>query len=269
MIAKSLKLEFLKFRRYKPFWIILGLFIACYFALGLSIKSFIDYQITTQNGIFKEFLETGLPIFDFVDVWQNMAYITFLFKYILAFVVMISICQEYTLRTIRQNMIDGLSRSEYVLSKLGLVTVLSILAGLLLLILGFVLGMLYSPVKSIDFIVHSIAFVPAFAFETFCFLVFAMFLSTLIRKTGFAIILFILYTLIIEPIATAYMKYEMEVQTWYLPMRAINNLIHIPFGKYVFQEVQDYVKWTEVLVAGGWALIFIWLTWLLISKRDL
>jgi ABC-type transport system involved in multi-copper enzyme maturation permease subunit len=198
-----------------------------------------------------------------------MAYITFLFKYILAFVVMISICQEYTLRTIRQNMIDGLSRAEYVLSKLGLVAVLSLLAGVLLLLLGFVLGMLYSPVKSLDFMVYSIGFVPAFAFETFCFLVFAMFVSTLIRKTGFAIILFILYSLIMEPIATTIMKHNYELATWYFPMRAINNIIHIPFGKYLFQEVQDYVKLTEVLVAGGWALIFIWLTWLLISKRDL
>ncbi|HLF65921.1 MAG TPA: ABC transporter permease subunit [Saprospiraceae bacterium] len=269
MIAKALTLEFLKFRRYKPFWIILGLFVICYFALGFSIKSFIDYMIANREGPFEAFFETGLPLFDFVDVWQNMAYITFLFKYILAFVVMISICQEYTMRTIRQNMIDGLSRAEYVISKLGMVTVLSLLAGLLLLILGLFLGMLYSPVKSLDFVVQSIEFVPAFAFETFCFLAFAMFLSTLIRRTGFAIILFILYSLIMEPIATTIMKHEYELATWYFPIRAINNIIHLPFGKYIFQEVQDYVKWTELLVAGGWALIFIWLTWLLMTKRDL
>jgi ABC-type transport system involved in multi-copper enzyme maturation permease subunit len=226
-------------------------------------------MIENREGPFEKFFETGLPLFDFVDVWQNMAYITFLFKYILAFVVMISICQEYTFRTIRQNMIDGLSRAEYVLSKLGLITMLSLLAGVLLLILGFVLGMLYSPVKSLDFVVQSIGFVPAYAFETFCFLAFAMFLSTLIRKTGFAIILFILYTLIMEPIATTIMKHEFELATWYFPMRAINNIIHVPFGKYLFQEVQDYVKITEVLAAGGWALLFIWFTWLLITKRDL
>lgn len=269
MIAKALTLEFLKFRTYKPFWIILGLFVICYFALGLSIKSFIDYMIANRNGPFEKFFETGLPIFDFVDVWQNMAYITFLFKYILAFVVMISVCQEYSLRTIRQNMIDGLSRTEYVLSKLGMVAVLSLLAGLLLLILGFTLGMLYSPVKSLDFIVYSIGFVPAYVFETFCFLVFALFLATLIRKTGFSIILFILYTLIMEPIATVIMKEEYELANWYFPMRAINNLIHVPFGKYLFMEVQDYVSISEIATAGAWSLVFIWLTYLLIRKRDL
>ena len=269
MIAKALTLEYLKFRKYKPFWIILGLFVVCYFGLGLSIKSFIDYMIENKNGPFEMFFETGLPLFDFVDVWQNMAYITFLFKYILAFVVIISICQEYALRTIRQNMIDGLSRREYVVSKLGMVVVLSLLAGVLLLILGFVLGMLYSPVRSLDFMVQSIGFVPTYAFETFCFLVFAMFLATLMRKTGFTIVLFILYSLVMEPIATTIMTHEYKLATWYFPVRAINNLIHMPFGKYIFREVQDYVALKEVAIAGGWAMLFVWLTYLLITKRDL
>lgn len=269
MITKALKLEYLKFRTYKPFWIILGLFVICYFALGLSIKSFIDYMIANREGPFEQFFETGLPLFDFVDVWQNMAWITFLFKYILAFVVIISICQEYSLRTIRQNMIDGLSRREFVVSKIGLIAVLSLLSGLLLLLLGFTLGMLYSPVKAPAFIVHSIGFVPAYAFECFVFLSFAMFLATLIRRTGFAIILFILYSLVMEPIATAIMKHEYSLETWYFPIRAVNNLIHVPFGKYIFQEVQDYVALQDLLVAGAWSALCIWLTYLLIRKRDL
>jgi ABC-type transport system involved in multi-copper enzyme maturation permease subunit len=242
--------------------------MVCFFALGFSIKSFIDYLLTQPTGPLEDFIETGFPIFDFVDIWQNMAYITFLFKYILAFVVMISVCQEYTYRTIRQNMIDGLSRAEYVLSKIGLVVSLSVLAGVLLLLLGFFLGILYSPVKSFDFIMYSIEFVPAYAFEVFCFLVFALFFATLISRTGFTIILFILYTLLMEPIGTAIMKHEYELATWYFPVRAINNIIHIPFGKYLFQEVQDYLKWTELLVAAVWAMIFCWFTWLLVSKRD-
>lgn len=269
MIGKALTLEYLKFRSYKPFWIILGLFVICYFALGLSIKSFIDYMLTNREGPFEKFFETGLPLFDFVDVWQNMAYITFLFKYILAFVVIISVCQEYSLRTIRQNMIDGLSRREYLISKTGLIAGLAVLSGILLFLLGLTLGMLYSPVKSPDFIFESIGFVPAYAFETFCFLAFALFLATLIRRTGFTIVLFILYSLIMEPIATAVMKHEYALATWYFPVRSVNNLIRVPFGKYLFQEVQDYVAVQDLLVAGGWALLFIWFSYLLIKHRDL
>src|SRR5690606_20889818 len=100
-----------------------------YFALGFSIKSFVDYLMTLPSGPLEDFIQTGFPIFDFVDIWQNMAWITFLFKYILAFMVIISICQEFSLRTVRQNMIDGLSRKEYIVSKVGLVAVLSLLSG--------------------------------------------------------------------------------------------------------------------------------------------
>ena len=72
-----------------------------------------------------------------------------------------------------------------------------------------------------------------------------------------------------EPIATVIMKEEYHLATWYFPVRAINNLIHVPFGKYLFMEVQDYVSIKELVVAGAWAGLFIWLTYLLIKKRDL
>ena len=95
-----------------------------------------------------------------------------------------------------------------------------------------------------------------------------MCVATVIRRTGFAIILFILYSLIMEPIATTIMKHEYELATWYFPIRSINNLIHVPFGKYIFREVQDYVALNEVLIAGGWAALFIWFTYWLITRRD-
>lgn len=268
MIAKAAKLEFIKFRRYRPFWIILGLFILAFFAVGFSVKSLIDFIIRENANDFGQYLENGLPLFDFVDIWQNLAYVTFLFKYILAFVLIISICLEYSNKTIRQNMIDGLAHREYLTSKLSLVVFLSLVAGVLLLLLGLALGFMYSPVKSLDFVVLNMQFIPAYMFEVFCFLCLAMFVATLLKRTGFAIVLFVLYSLAIEPIATAVMEFQYKLQVWYFPVKSINNLIHVPFPKYIFREVQDYVAIKEVLVAGGWTVIWIFLSYWLIRKRD-
>ena len=120
-MLKALKLEWLKFKSYRPFTIILGLFVLAFFAIGLSVKSFLDWIITSTGDQFEFFFEAGLPVLDFVDLWQNLAYVIFPFKVVLAFIVIISVCLEYSNRTIRQNFIDGLSRSEFLMSKIGLI----------------------------------------------------------------------------------------------------------------------------------------------------
>ena len=267
-MIRAIKLEWLKFRRYKPFTIILGLFVLIYFAVGLSVKKLLDRFMENVGQEFSFFVDSGLPIFDFVDIWQNLAFITFLFKYILAFVVIISICLEYSNKTIRQNFIDGLSRRDYVISKLGLITFLTFLSGLMLTLLGLILGFLYSPVKSFGFIVLNMEFVLAHMLEVFCFLSMALFISTLIRRTGFSIVMFVFYASSIEPIVTALMKYQYELPIWYFPMQSISNIVRLPFEKYVFREVQDYVAVQDVLVACGWASIFLLLTYWLITRRD-
>jgi ABC-type transport system involved in multi-copper enzyme maturation permease subunit len=183
--------------------------------------------------------------------------------------VIISICLEFSNKTIRQNIIDGLSRKEFLMSKLLMIVLLSIFAGVLLLLLGLFLGLIYSQVKSPEFILMNIEFVPAYTLEVFSFLCLAMLCAFLIQRTGFAIIIFIFYTALFEPISAAIMQYEYEIANWYLPMRAINNLVHVPFLKYAFREVQDYVAFTDVIVVSGWTAIFIFLSYRVLKAKNL
>lgn len=269
MIAKTIQLEILKFRTYRPFWIIISLFTLAFFAVGFSIKWLIDlFLAENAKGELSFFADYGIPLFDFVDIWQNLAYITFLFKYILAFVVIISICIEFSTRMYRQNLIDGLSKWQFLRSKLVLTGMLSIIGGVLITILGSVLGFLYSPVKSLDFIVLNLEFVLAYILEIFVFLSFALFVAVLIKRTGFAIVLFVLYSLVLEPILTGILHHQYKSAVWYFPVQSINSLIKMPFGKYIFRQVQDYVALTDVLVATGWCVIFILLSYWLLRKRD-
>jgi ABC-type transport system involved in multi-copper enzyme maturation permease subunit len=248
--------------------IILGLFVLIYFSVGLSVKKLLDWFMKESSNQFSFFIDSGLPIFDFVDIWQNLAFITFLFKYILAFVVIISVCLEYSNKTIRQNFIDGLSRKDFLYSKVGLIAFLTVLSGTLLTLLGLTLGLLYSPVKSLPFIIMNMEFVLAHMLEVFTFLSFALFLATLIRRTGFAIVLFVFYATSIEPIITSIMKYQYELPVWYFPLKSVSNIVRLPFEKYIFREVQDYVALQDVAVASAWTAIFLFLTYWLIKKRD-
>ena len=270
-INKIAQLEYFKFRHYKPFVIILGLYVFCFLLAGFSVKSLLDWFLDKwkDEEVFKRFLGMGIPVFDFVDIWQNLAWLASVFKWIPAFVVIISVTLEYSQKTIKQNIIDGLSKKEFLLSKLALVVIISALSTVLLFFLGFFLGLLYSPVKETRYIVENLEFVAAYGLEVFVFLCMAMFFAFWIQKSGVTIILFLLYTACIEPIFTAIMQYNYKWQVWYFPVEAINRIVRVPFPKYALSFGHDRILLEDVMVSLGWAGIFIFLSYWLLTKRDL
>ena len=270
-IRKIIELEYYKFRHYKPFLVILGLYVFCFVLSGFSIKSLLDFFLEEQkdDDILKHFVESGIPLFDFVDIWQNLGWLATVFKWIPAFVVIISVTLEYSQKTIKQNIIDGLSKREFLLSKIGLVATISVGSALLLFLLGLFLGLLYSPVKGLPYIFENVEFVAAYGVEVFTFLCLALFAAFAIQKSGVTIILFLLYTACIEPITTAILHWKYEWPVWFFPIEAINLIIRVPFQKYALSFVHDQVYWQDILVALGWAGIFLLLSYWLLKKRDL
>ncbi len=270
-VRKIIELEYYKFRHYKPFLIILGLYIFCFVLSGFSIKYLLDWFLEKQkdDDILKHFVETGIPLFDFVDIWQNLAWLATIFKYIPAFVIIISVTLEYSQKTIKQNIIDGLSKKEFLSSKVALVGIISIGSAVLLLLLGLFLGFLYSPVKGLPYIVEHIDFVAAYGLEVFAFLCMALFAAFWIQRSGVTIILFLLYTACIEPITTAILHFKYKWEVWYFPVEAINLIIRVPFQKYALSHVHDQIILRDVLVSLGWAGVFIALSYWLLRRRDL
>lgn len=271
LIRKVIELEYYKFRHYRPFLIILGLYVFCFVLSGLSIKYLLDWFLEEQRDdeFLKYFIETGIPLFDFVDIWQNLGWLATIFKWIPAFVIIISVTLEYSQKTIRQNIIDGLSKREFLASKIALVGVISVGSAVLLLLLGLFLGFLYSPVKGLSYILEHIEFVAAYGLEVFVFLCMALFAAFWIRKSGVTIILFLLYTACIEPITTAIVHFKYKWDVWYFPVEAINLIIRVPFQRFTLGFVQDQVLWRDVAVALGWAGIFIGLSYWMLRRRDL
>ncbi len=270
-IRKIIALEYFKFRNYRPFLIILGLYVFCFILAGFSIKRLLDWFLEEQqnDNVLKHFVESGIPLFDFVDIWQNLGWLATIFKWIPAFVIIISVTLEYSQKTIKQNIIDGLSKKEFLASKVALVGVISIGSALLLLVLGLFLGFLYSPVKGLPYILENIEFVAAYGLEVFAFLCMALFAAFWIQKSGVTIILFLLYTACIEPIMTAILQFHYEWDVWYFPVEAINLIIRVPFQKYALSFVHDQIIWRDVFVSLGWAGIFVGLSYWLLKRRDL
>jgi len=274
-MIRAFKLEWLKLRNYRLFWIVLALYLIALLIIT-SFGVFLLEWLKSKGADFDGIDPTILPIYDFPDIWQNTTYLATFLKVLLAFIVIISVNNDIVYNTLRQNVIDGISKKEYLLSKFTLILFLAGVSTISLFIFGLINGTIYSHVLGAEYMFDEMEFLLAYFFEIVVYCMLAFLLSLWIKKSGFVIIFLFLYTLMFEPIFTAIMENHPYLKdgvapkiVQFLPIRSINNLIQVPFPKYIFQEIQDNIPYDAVFISFGWLMVYAFLIILTLQKRDL
>src|SRR5690606_39853747 len=75
-----------------------------------------------------------------------------LFKLFLAIVIVSMMSNEYSNKTIKQNLIDGLSKKEFILSKVLTVISLALISTVFVFVVSLVLGLVYSDYNELSII---------------------------------------------------------------------------------------------------------------------
>jgi ABC-2 type transport system permease protein len=263
-----LSIDLKKLTNYRTFWIVCGLY---FLTLGFTTASGMEFLkwLASKGADFGATININrIPLYHFPDVWQNLIYISGFFKLILAFLVVISITNEFTYRTIRQNIIDGMSRAEFLLSKVLTNVLLSALSCVMVFLIALVTGIIYTPELELAFMFTDLGFLGAYFLEVFTFLSYTLMLGLLIQRSGLTIVVLSLSAMI-EAIVKANIDDTFPGLIQFFPMEAISNLVAMPFPKYVFQEVQDYVSLSAVAIATAWLIIFNYISHLKLQKSDL
>ncbi len=253
---------------YRTFWVVCGLY---FFTLGMTTASgmeFLKWLVRMGAEFGADINITRIPFYHFPDVWQNITFVSGFFKAILAFMVVISITNEFSYRTVRQNVIDGLSRKQFLISKVLTNVLLSAMSMVMVFVIALITGLIYSPSISGADLVMDLEFFPAYFLEVFAFLSFALLLGMIIQRSGLTIVILVLSQMI-EAIIRANVDDYVPWLIPYFPMESISNLVPLPFPRYVFREIQDYVSLTSVLVVGGWAFLFNYWAYVKLNKSDI
>lgn len=87
-MMRLLKIEFHKLRNTKYFWILASLFVMFMLAIPIASNFFLDY-ITEQGAEFAGISANQIPLYDFVDIWQNLTFVYKMFSIFLGFIVVI------------------------------------------------------------------------------------------------------------------------------------------------------------------------------------
>lgn len=271
-MMRLLKIELQKVRPSRSFKVLMSMYLIALFIICIGVMPFLQYL----KSKIKDFDLAGLdptiiPFYEFPDIWQNITSVAIWFKLLLGFSLIYSITNEFSYRTIRQNVIDGLSRKEFVISKLSLAGFLSLTSTLFLFVLGLITGLMYSSEVSLGLIFENTYFLLAFALQLFTFLAFTLFVGTLIRKSIIAMGVLIFWALVVENIVLLILMQQGggDWAGYLLPVKAVNQLIHSPFPKYLLREVQDHITLSELAAVLFHLLLFYLATVKLILKRDL
>jgi ABC-2 type transport system permease protein len=253
---------------YRTFWVVCGLY---FITLGFGAASGMEFLKWLAN-TFDDFGEnlniSRIPLYHFPDVWMNLIWVGGFLKIILSIMVVISVTNEFTYRTIRQNIIDGLSRLDFLLSKILTNVLLSLMSVAMLFVIGLITGLIYSPSIELDKIITDLEFFPAYFLEIFFFLSYALMLGILIQRSGLTIILLMLSQMI-EAIIKANVDNFLPGIIPFFPFESIWKMISFPFPRYAFQEIKDYVSFFDVAMVITWTLIFNYLSYWKLKRSDI
>ena len=224
-------------------------------------------------------------IFNFPYIWHFNTYVAAIFKLFLAIVIVSMMSNEYTNKTIKQNLIDGLSKKEFIASKFLTVLVFAGISTLFVFVVSLILGGIYSDYDELSIVFSDLEFLLAFFAKLVGFFSFCLFLGILVKRSAFALGFLIIWA-ILEQVIFGILGWKFV--SWdtagiikgFLPLESMARLIKEPATRLnAVQSVADqigeqleldyYVHWYEFLLVFAWTGLFVYWSYALLRKRDL
>lgn len=280
-MLRLLSIEFHKLRYNKASKIL----SIIYFALLLSIA--LIATIKFEFGDFKLHL-ADQGIFNFPYIWHFNTYMAAILKFFLLLVIVSMTSNEYSYQTLKQNLIDGLSKKEFILSKFYTVIAFALISTLFVFVVSLTLGILYSDYNEFSIIISDLEYLFAFFIKLVGFFSMGLFFGILVKRSAFAVGAIFVW-LILENIFKGYLFWSfkdaespsksVDFMMQFLPGEAISNLIKEPFSRLgavktfantmgkTFGKAE--IEMSAILIVSVWTLIFIYLSYALLKKRDL
>lgn len=229
-------------------------------------------------------------IFNFPYIWHFNTFVASIFKFFLLLVIVSMVANEYSYKTLKQNLIDGLSKKEFLLSKFYTVLVLALISTVFVFVTSLILGLVYSDFNEPAIIFSDLSYLVAFFVKLVGFFSFGLFLGMLIKRSAFAVGAMIVWA-IIEGMTKGMLYWQfrnvegstqaaVDQVMQFFPLEAMSNLIKEPVTrlgavKTVANQIgehitKDYsVSLLSIVIVLAWTAMFMLLSYRLLKKRDL
>jgi ABC-type transport system involved in multi-copper enzyme maturation permease subunit len=275
-MLRLLNIEFhkLRYNRAAKVLSIIYFVLICFLALIASI----EFRFGGE-----EIQVADLGIFNFPYIWHFNSYFAAWLKIFLAVVIVSMISNEYTNRTLKQNLIDGMGKKEFILSKFYTVIVFSLVSTLFLFVVSLILGLIFSDYNDFSIIFSDLEYLLAYFVKLLGFFSFCLFLGMLLKRSAFALG-FLAVWWIFEGIVHLVLRALLpnndtaDQIVAFFPLKSMANLIIWPIPRLdIIQsalekleyEYEYAVHFWQVLIVLVWTAVFIYFSYALLKKRDL
>ena len=236
-----------------------------------------------------EFRLADQGIFNFPYIWHFNTFMAALGKIFLAVVIVSMMANEYSYGTLKQNLIDGLSKEEFILSKFLTVVLFAATSTVFIFLLSLALGYSFSSYDEASIVFSGLEYVGAFFVKLTAFFSFCLFIGILVKRSAFALG-FLIVWFIIEKIVHGLLAFQVfepnsempDKVMAFFPLESMWNLIKEPFTRFEAVQaietqvsqtaiiVKDYsVHWYEIVIVLVWTAVFMLMSYRILKKRDL
>ncbi len=209
-------------------------------------------------------------IYEFPGTYSMLTWVSSFFNLLIGVIIIVYTTNELKYKTQRQNVIDGLSKRDIILSKFIVVIGLSVLISLYVFLLAFIFGIINGGSGMFD----GIGQIGVYFIMTLGYFSFAFFFANLIKYPALAIILYLVSTSV-EGILGF-----LTVQNYsqFLPLSTFSDLVPFPTEIFVrsvrmqteaqIDAVQFWEQGSRSLLAFAYITVFMLISYFVIKKRD-
>lgn len=245
-----LKIEWLKLKNYRTFWILSSLYLISIFGINYIVYRIQEniYEAKEAKGMAE--MVIGARPYSFPHVWQMTSYVSSFLLFLPGLLMIISITNEYSYKTHRQNIIDGWSRRSFISVKLVLAVILALISTIMVFITALYFGL--SAGSSFD--IEKIYYLGYFFIQTLSYSLVAVLLSIFFKRGALAIGVYFLYSLVLENLIAKPISHYFNNAGRFFPLESTDVLIPLPVFENMQRKVSDPANPTLFLII---ALIYI------------
>jgi len=272
---RLLKIEWGKTWNYNVFKILGAIYVVS-FLISIIVLPLIQVKtnLTTETDLLdiKSF-------YTFPIIWDTYAYLAGKSNLFLAIIVIFLIGNEFSFRTFRQNVIDGLSRDELLVGKLLVIGVIALANTIMIFILGWIFGLVYSSAYTFYDTISNLYILGIYFIQAVSYMILALFITIWLRNKTLSMVVLLVYSLIIEPIIRLLVrKYVWVKLGLFFPVKVTTKLTTIPENG-IIEFIKTNVElngfgeslplYLNVILAIAYSVIFYLIARRILLKRDL
>lgn len=257
-MKRYLQLEYYKYRYSRTFWVINLVFLVL-LALGAVVVT----GSTHHRGL------------TFPMVWVNFTYAASFFNILPGLLLISSISVEYQYKTLRQHIVDGLSKNEFLVSKYLFLLLIALLCSALVFIINLISGFIFTPAGQQYQLFDGAIQVFYYFLQLIGYMSLAATFALLFRNSAIASVIYIVYVWMFEWLLAIILRSSESLSgiSAYLPKTIFGKLVQEPALIQTIMQAEKmgaaFLPQSTVIIASIiWCILLGAVNYFLLNKRD-